>query len=103
MPENIVIAADPKNAKKDEGIVELGVVSQVCKPTGDAKDCAEGVGLSPLSLNQTIFVQNGPLLSGNQWSEVANQVAFEVKTIKYANFRYLLLLAPYQTSISKKN
>ena len=50
------------------GLIESGVVSQICTAFGDKAVC------TPYILTQTFRVRNGPLASGRQWKDVASSI-----------------------------
>ena len=63
------------------GLVESGVVSQICIGFGSNATC------TPYVLTQSFRIINGPLTSGRQWKDVASsmQVSLVLQNVKFTS------------------
>ncbi|KAI6189304.1 hypothetical protein M3Y99_01946600 [Aphelenchoides fujianensis] len=91
-PEERTVAADGAVPNAEEGLVAAGVMDRVCRPTSPATTCEGGAGILPLVLNHTIFLVDGPLLSGAQWRDVANKLFTELSNGADVLFRSPIVL-----------
>ncbi|CAD5224715.1 unnamed protein product [Bursaphelenchus okinawaensis] len=64
-PLEVQIVTDQAELTEGQGRVQLGVVATYCNATNET--CTE----EPLTLQNRLFLFNGPLLNGRQWKNVA--------------------------------
>ncbi|KAI6213977.1 hypothetical protein M3Y94_00215000 [Aphelenchoides besseyi] len=86
VPQELTIATSNSPAN-NEGIVEFGVVTKVCRPIDQKKTCENGEGVVPLILNHTLSIIDGPLLNGQQWLDVSNKLFSELSSSANVYFR----------------